>query len=79
MPRANKKTAGHTFTRVCPVCEQEFTTDNPRTKYCTMEHKRHAANERYYQRHANQVSQSNNERQKEQRRRLAELENSDGS
>lgn len=73
MPRTNKSTEGSTFKRRCPVCKEFFQSDNPRTRYCSEAHKKQAANERYYKRHAAKVSAQNNERQKTQRAKLQAL------
>lgn len=73
MPRTNPA-EGKTFQRTCPVCGKSFTTDNARTKYDTPECKKIANNAAFYEKHAAELRAANNERQKEQRRRLQELE-----
>lgn len=73
MPRT-KPAEAKTFKRTCPICGKPFTTDNARTKYDTPECKKIANNAAYYQQHADTVSSRNNERQKQQRQRLMELE-----
>ncbi len=73
MPRT-QPAESTTFTRTCPVCGKEFTTDNARTKYDTPACKKVANNEAYYKKHAGALTRKNNDRQKDQRRRLNELE-----
>lgn len=74
MPRTEPATEGKTFTRTCAWCGKKFTSDNARTKYCTLACKKAHGNHTYYQVHAEDVSAKNNERQKKQRERLKELE-----
>lgn len=77
MPRTITTTEGRTFARTCPECGTKFKSDNARTKYCSIECKRIAGNRRYYEQHGETVSARNNERQKQQRARLAELESNE--
>ena len=54
MPRTDEMMAETgAYMRVCAYgpCERTFRTDNPRTKYCSEDHKKAAANDRYYARH----------------------------
>lgn len=74
MPRTNEGTEGSTFERRCPVCKKPFHSENPRTKYCSADCKKKAANERYYALNADKVSAANNERQKAARAQQARLQ-----
>lgn len=70
MPRANETSIDPdgAFVRVCPTCENEFVTDDPRAKYCSLKCKRAADNARWYANHASVVSAKNAAHQKAKRR-----------
>lgn len=42
------------FVRTCKWCGNEFRTNNPRSLYCTEQHKKAAADARYYERHTDE-------------------------
>ncbi len=60
---------------VCPVCGRRFLPDNERAVYCSTVCRKRAQNARHYKAHADKINDTNNERQKAQRKRLFELEN----
>jgi len=58
------------FARVCP-CKTGFRTDHPQQVYHAPACKRHAQNQRYYQRHGDQVRARSLRRYHEQRQTQA--------
>jgi hypothetical protein len=72
MPHTISTTEGKTFSPLCAECRKRFTSDNARTKYCSLVCKKANNNRTYYEHHAEIVSTKNNDRQKRQRA-LAQL------
>lgn len=45
------------FIRTCKWCNESFRTNNPRSAYCTEQHKKAAADARYYANHADKAKE----------------------
>lgn len=55
------------YEKTCPVCGETFRTNNKRSIYCTVEHRKQTHNKRHYQEHTDQIIKRVKQNRKDQK------------